>query len=81
MNKILMAIAATTFLAGSAFAGTYTGTVTAYDEAARSITLDSGTIYQIPTEVALPEGLAVGKSVSVETSDDDTRVTGITVAM
>ena len=81
MNKIIMALAATAFMSTSAFAGGYNGTITGFNEAARSVTVDSGTVYMIPLGVALPEGLAIGQSVSITTNDDDTRVTQISVSM
>jgi Cu/Ag efflux protein CusF len=74
-------LAAAALIAASlapAFADNVTATVTGFDEAGRTITLqDQSQFMSIPGTVAIPEGLKAGDQVSVEFEGSENGVESI----
>ena len=71
MKKFVLALAASTFLAGAAFAATVEGVIKAFDKEKGVIVLEDGTSYNIPKEALLPPDLAVGQKVTITTIPTD----------
>ena len=76
MKRTLATTAALLALIGSAYAATVQGTIQAVDPATKSITLDDGKIYQLPTEAVIDQ-LVVGAKVAVTVDDTTGMVTSI----
>jgi hypothetical protein len=76
MKRTLATTAAMLALIGSAYAATVQGTIQAVDPATKSITLDDGKIYQLPTEAVIDQ-LVVGAKVAVTVDDTTGMVTSI----
>ncbi|MBD0416695.1 hypothetical protein [Oryzicola mucosus] len=74
MKKLVLALAAVTFLAGGAFAAQTNGVVKEYNAESRVITFEDGTSFTIPADVAIPPEVAVGKSVSIDTDENDATI-------
>ncbi|MDI6027653.1 hypothetical protein QBK99_15800 [Corticibacterium sp. UT-5YL-CI-8] len=74
MKKLVLALAAVTFLSGGAFAAQMNGVVKEYNAESRVITLQDGTSFTVPADVAIPPEVAVGKSVSIDTDENDTTI-------
>ena len=70
MKKFVLAMAATTFLAGAAFAATIEGVVKEFDKEKGVIVLEDGTSYNIPKEALVPPDIAVGQKVTITTNSD-----------
>jgi hypothetical protein len=79
MKRTLATTAAMLALLGSAYAATVQGTIQAVDPATKSITLDDGKIYQLPSEAAIDQ-LVVGAKVAVTVDDTTGMVTSIEAA-
>lgn len=81
MKKTLAAVAAagfaaTTLVAGTAYAAEVEGTVESVDPTTRTITLDDGTTYTAEASVDL-ESLSEGDQVTVEVDDTTTSATSV----
>lgn len=72
MKKLALALATATLLATGAFAAQTNGIVKEYNADTRVITLQDGTSFTIPKDVPIPPEVAVGKSVSIDTDNNDT---------
>ena len=79
MKRTLATAAAMLALLGSAYAATVQGTIQAVDPATKSITLDDGKIYQLPSEAVIDQ-LVVGAKVAVTVDDTTGMVTSIEAA-
>ena len=81
MRKLVLALAASTFMAGAAFAETdITGSVQSYDAATRVITLTDGKTVTVDPDVAVPE-LVAGQNVVITVDEDQAnKVQRVTVA-
>ncbi|WP_378948781.1 hypothetical protein [Mesorhizobium sp. ANAO-SY3R2] len=76
MKRIVLALAAASFVLFPAFAAD--GVVKEYNKEARVITLEDGTSYTIPDDVAIPPEVRVGANVSIETDpNDNSQVTNV----
>ncbi|WP_269932344.1 DUF1344 domain-containing protein [Aminobacter sp. HY435] len=69
MKKIVLALAVAGALSLPAFAGS--GVVKEYNKETRVITLEDGTSYTVPEDVAIPPEVAVGAKVDVQTDKND----------
>lgn len=69
MKKIVLALAIAGALAFPAFAGN--GVVKEYNKETRVITLEDGTSFTIPEDVAIPPEVAVGAKVDVQVDKND----------
>ena len=79
MKRTLATAAAMLALLGSAYAATVQGTIQAVDPATKSITLDDGKIYQLPSEAVIDQ-LVVGAKVAVTVDNTTGMVTSIEAA-
>ncbi|KQU72416.1 hypothetical protein ASC75_23820 [Aminobacter sp. DSM 101952] len=81
MRKLVIALGTLAFMSSAAVAITKDGIVREFVPETKVITLEDGTSYTVPPDVAIPAGIAPGAKVSVTTDDDDvTKVTGVTLS-
>ncbi len=81
MKKLILALSATLFLAGTAFAGTAEGVIKEYNKETKVILLEDGKSFTVGADIAVPAELAVGKKVvSTLDGDDMTKVTLVTLS-
>lgn len=76
MKKLILAASAVTLMSGASFASSGDGVIKNFNADTRVITLDNGTSYTIPRDVALPP-LQNGEKVSIQLNDEGDRVTGV----
>lgn len=69
MKKIVLALAATSFMLFPAFAAD--GVVKEYNKETRVLTLEDGTTYTIPETVAIPPEVKAGAKVSIDMDKND----------
>ena len=79
MRKLVLALAATTLMAGAAFAGSIDGVVKEVNKDKNVIMLEDGTSIDVPQGVPLPPEIAVGSKIAVVTDDNTNLVTSITM--
>jgi Protein of unknown function (DUF1344) len=81
MKKVILALAVATLFSGAALAKDMTGVVKEYNKDTGVLTLEDGTSYTIPKEVAVAPEVAAGAKVTVTVDDADaTKVTGVMVS-
>lgn len=81
MRKICMALGALALMNSAAFATTKDGVVSEFIPETKVITLEDGSSFTVPPDVAIPSGIVPGAKVSITTDDDDaTKVTGVTLS-
>lgn len=80
MKKLVLAIAGIAMMTGIAFAEDLTATVKSYGSSSHLLTLDDGKSFTLDEQVAVPEGLAAGKKVTIQfDSNTPTRVQNIVI--
>lgn len=81
MKKLVLALGASLFLAGTAFADTAEGVIKEYNKDTKVIVLEDGKSFTVGADIAVPAELAVGKKVVITMDGDDaTKVTQVTVS-
>lgn len=80
MKKLVLAIAGIAMMTGVAFSEDLAATVKSYDSSSHLLTLDDGKSFTLDEQVAVPEGLAAGKKVTIQfDSNTPTRVQNIVI--
>lgn len=78
MNKFVALFIASAAMVGTAYAGQIQGTVKAFDQATKTVTLEDGSAYVLAPGV-MPTGIAAGAKVQVTFDDTSKAATAVTV--
>jgi hypothetical protein len=78
MKKFVALLIASAAMVGTAYAGQIQGTVKAFDEATKTVTLEDGSAYVLAAGV-MPTGIAAGAKVQVTFDDTSKAATAVTV--
>ena len=78
MNKLVALLIASAAMVGTAYAGQIQGTVKAFDEATKTVTLEDGSAYVLAAGV-MPTGITAGAKVQVTFDDTSKAATAVTV--
>jgi hypothetical protein len=79
MKKFVALLIASAAMVATAYAGQIQGTVKAFDEATKTVTLEDGSAYTLAAGV-MPTGITAGAKVQVTFDDTSKAATAVTVA-